>query len=124
MELVQFCWPRLSEEPVPCFGPKTQYAGKASLKFAKTHRAYKRSKIRAEGSYPSHTGANSMSNLKPELEHIKHHIKYPANKTQVLAACNNMTDVPSIDKEFVTKSLTDNNYKGPEDVVRALLNKV
>ena len=77
-----------------------------------------------EGSYPSHTGANSMSNLKTELEHIKHHIKYPANKTQVLAACNNMTDDPSIDKEFVTKSLTDNNYKGPEDVVRALLNKV
>jgi len=60
-----------------------------------------------------------MSNLKTELEHIKHHIKYPANKTQVLAACNNMTDVPSIDKEFVTKSLPDNNYKGPEDVVRA-----
>jgi hypothetical protein len=77
-----------------------------------------------EGSYPSHSAANSMSNLKTELEHIKHHIKYPANKTQVLAACNNMTDVPSIDKEFVTKSLTDNNYKGPEDVVRALLNKV
>jgi len=77
-----------------------------------------------EGSYPSHNVANSMSNLKTELEHIKHHIKYPANKTQVLAACNNMTDVPSIDKEFVTKSLTDNNYKGPEDVVRALLNKV
>jgi hypothetical protein len=77
-----------------------------------------------EGSYPSHIEANTMSNLKTELEHIKHHIKYPANKTQVLAACNNMTDVPSIDKEFVTKSLTDNNYKGPEDVVRALLNKV
>ena len=40
------------------------------------------------------------------------------------STCNNMTDVPSIDKEFVTKSLTDNNYKGPEDVVKALLNKV
>jgi hypothetical protein len=65
-----------------------------------------------------------MSNLKTELEHIKHHIKYPANKTQVLAACNNMTDVPSVDKEFVTKSLPDSNYKGPEDVVKALLNKV
>ncbi len=41
-----------------------------------------------------------MSNLKTELEHIKHHIKYPANKTQVLQACNNMTDVPSVDKEW------------------------
>ncbi len=36
---------------------------------------------------------DSMSNLKTELEHIKHHIKYPANKTQVLAACNNMSDL-------------------------------
>ena len=77
-----------------------------------------------EGSYPSHSAASSMSNLKTELEHIKHHIKYPANKTQVLAACNNMTYVPSVDKEFVTKSLSDSNYKGPEDVVKALLNKV
>src|SRR5205807_8300677 len=77
-----------------------------------------------EGSYPSRSMAGRMSNLKTELEHIKHHIKYPANKTQVMAACNNMSDVPSIDKDFVAKSLPDSNYKGPEDVVKALLNKV
>ena len=65
-----------------------------------------------------------MSNLKSELEHIKHHIKYPANKTQVVAACNNMSDVPTADKEFVSKSLPESNFKGPEDVVRALLTKV
>ena len=65
-----------------------------------------------------------MSNLKSELEHIKHHIKYPANKTQVVSACNNMSDVPSADKEFVSKSLPESNFKGPEDVVRALLTKV
>ena len=65
-----------------------------------------------------------MSNLKAELEHIKHHIKYPANKTQVVSACNNMSDVPSADKEFVSKSLPESNFKGPEDVVRALLTKV
>jgi len=65
-----------------------------------------------------------MSNLKTELEHIKRHIKYPANKTQVIAACNNMSDVPSVDKDFVSTSLPESNYKGPEDVVKALLNKV
>src|SRR5438067_11583908 len=65
-----------------------------------------------------------MSNLKTELEHIKHHIKYPANKTQVMAACNNMSDVPTIDKDFVAKSLPESNYKGPEDGVKAILNKV
>ncbi len=81
-------------------------------------------KGQAKSSYPLIGRRDFMSNLKTELEHIKHHIKYPANKTQVLAACNNMTDVPSVDKEFVTKSLPDSNYKGPEDVVKALLNKV
>jgi hypothetical protein len=35
-----------------------------------------------------------------------------------------MMDVPSADKEFVTKSLPEQTFKGPEDVVRALLNKV
>ncbi|HEY5620192.1 MAG TPA: hypothetical protein VIK88_00885 [Candidatus Bathyarchaeia archaeon] len=65
-----------------------------------------------------------MSNLKTELEHLKHHIKYPANKTQVIAACNNMMDVPSADKEWVTKSLPESNFKVPDDVVKALLNKV
>ena len=78
----------------------------------------------AEGSYRAHSRCEFMSNLKTELEHIKHHIKYPANKTQVMAACNNMSDVPSIDKDFVAKSLPESNYKGPEDVVKALLNKV
>jgi hypothetical protein len=73
---------------------------------------------------PLETKLAIMSNLKTELEHIKHHIKYPANKTQVMAACNNMSDVPSIDKDFVAKSLPESNYKGPEDVVKALLNKV
>ncbi len=65
-----------------------------------------------------------MSTLKTELEHIKHHIKYPANKAQVIATCNNMMDVPSADKEFVTKSLPEGSFKGPDDLVRALLNKV
>ncbi len=65
-----------------------------------------------------------MSTLKTELEHIKHHIKYPANKAQVIATCNNMMDVPSADKEFVTKSLPEGSFKGPDDLVKALLNKV
>jgi hypothetical protein len=62
-----------------------------------------------------------MSNLQEELEHIKNHIDYPATKQQVVAACGNMSDVPSDDKEFVSKSLPDQTFRGPEDVVNALL---
>ncbi len=80
--------------------------------------------IISKDSYPALSSSPFMSNLKAELEHIKHHIKYPANKTQVVSACNNMSDVPTADKEFVSKSLPESNFKGPEDVVRALLTKV
>ncbi|MDA4131089.1 MAG: DUF2795 domain-containing protein [Thaumarchaeota archaeon] len=64
-----------------------------------------------------------MSNLQEELGHIKNHIDYPATKQQVVEACNNMSDVPSDDKEWVSKSLPEQTYGGPEDVVNALLKK-
>lgn len=65
-----------------------------------------------------------MSTLKTELEHLKKHVQYPANRGQIVATCNNMMDVPSADKDWFSKSLPEGNYRGPEDVVRALLNKV
>jgi hypothetical protein len=64
-----------------------------------------------------------MSNLQEELGHIKNHVKYPASKQQVVAACNNMSDVPSGDKEFLSNSLPDQTFNKPEDVVNALLRK-
>jgi len=64
-----------------------------------------------------------MSNLQEELGHIKNHVTYPASKQQVVAACNNMSDVPSADKAFVSSSLPDQTFNKPEDVVNALLRK-
>jgi len=64
-----------------------------------------------------------MSNLQEELGHIKNHVTYPASKQQVVAACNNMSDVPSEDKTFVSSSLPDQTFNKPEDVVNALLRK-
>jgi len=57
VEFVQFYWPRFPEECVPRFGPKSQHTRKASLKFAKTHRAYERRKIRTEESDFSSTAS-------------------------------------------------------------------
>jgi hypothetical protein len=62
-----------------------------------------------------------MTNLQEELGHIKNHITYPASKQQVVAACNNMSDVPSEDRTWVSKSLPDQTFRAPEDVVTALL---
>jgi hypothetical protein len=64
-----------------------------------------------------------MTSLQEELGHIKNHIEYPASKQQVIEACNNMSDVPSVDKDWVSDNLPDQTYSAPEDVVTALLKK-
>ncbi len=65
-----------------------------------------------------------MSNLKTELEHLKKHVNYPADRQQVIAACNNMMDVDSEDRTWFTSALPDGNYSSADDVVKALLTKV
>ncbi len=65
-----------------------------------------------------------MSNLKTELEHLKKHVTYPANKQQVVAACNNMMDVPGDDRTWFSSTLPEGNYNNAEDILKALLTKV
>lgn len=65
-----------------------------------------------------------MSTLSDELSHLKNHVKYPASKQQVVATCNNMSDVPVADKDWFSKNLSDGNYRGADEVVSALLKKV
>ena len=65
-----------------------------------------------------------MSQMKTNLEHLKHHVKYPGNRAAIAATCNNMMDVPKEDRDWFTKSLPEGTYKSPDEVVKALLNKV
>jgi hypothetical protein len=65
-----------------------------------------------------------MSKLMDGLGHLKHHVQYPAGRAAVIAACNDMSDWDRADKEWFTKALPEGNYKGPTDVVNALLSKV
>ena len=65
----------------------------------------------------------SMSTLAQELAHLKNHVQYPASRTQVVQACNNMSDVPAPDKEWFEKNLPDGNYSSPADVVNALISQ-
>jgi len=67
---------------------------------------------------------NTMSTMAEELGHLKNHVKYPASRTQVVQACNNMSDVPSADKEWVQTNLPEGTYRSATDVVSALLTKV
>jgi len=65
-----------------------------------------------------------MGNLSAELGHLKSHVQYPANKAQVVAACNGMSDVPHEDREWFAKTLPEGTYKDANGVLAALLTKV
>jgi hypothetical protein len=65
-----------------------------------------------------------MSQFKENLSHLKNHVKYPANKQQLVAACNNMMDVQKDDRDWFGMNLPQGNYNNAEDVLRALLAKV
>jgi len=73
---------------------------------------------------PSPTTTSTTSQTKTNLEHLKHHVKYPTDKKGLVAACNNMMDVPEGDRAWMTKTIPEGTYRGPEDVMKALLAKV
>lgn len=62
--------------------------------------------------------------LAEELGHLKNHVKYPANRAQVVAACNNMSDMHATNAAWFEANLPEGNYNGPHEVLGALLKKV
>jgi hypothetical protein len=64
------------------------------------------------------------ASLAEELGHLKNHVKYPASRAQVVAACNQMSDTHPGNGDWVSKNLPEGTYKAPSDVLNALLTKV
>jgi hypothetical protein len=62
-----------------------------------------------------------MSKLAQELGHLKNHVTYPASRSQVVAACSDMSDLPAEDRDWVAKNLPEGNYRTPAEVMTALL---
>ena len=69
------------------------------------------------------TQERGMSTLAEELGHLKNHVKYPADKQQVVSACNDMSDAPEADRKWVSQSLPEGTYRSADEVVGALLKK-
>ncbi|MGD0478471.1 MAG: hypothetical protein ABSB29_09955 [Nitrososphaerales archaeon] len=59
-----------------------------------------------------------------ELGHLKHHVQYPASRSQVVAACNNMSDVSEGNRDWFSKNLPEGTYKNATEIMGALLTKV
>lgn len=54
------------------------------------------------------------------IMHLKEHMTYPANKAQLVAACNNMSDFSEEDKKSFAEKLPEGNYNSADEVIQAL----
>jgi hypothetical protein len=70
------------------------------------------------------TQAQTTGSMRTNLEHLKRHIQYPADRKALVTACNNMSDVPEGDKRWFEQNLPEGTYRTPEDVVKAVMAKV
>ena len=65
-----------------------------------------------------------MGGVEASLSHLKNDVEYPASAETIMAACNNMSDVPADDKEFFANNLPAGTYSGPDQVINAVLEKI
>jgi len=61
-----------------------------------------------------------MNVRKEVVEHLQKHIVYPANKAQIIEACNKMMDVSQEDKKWFEKNLPEWSYRNAGEVIRAI----
>lgn len=54
------------------------------------------------------------------MDHLKNHQKYPANKTQLVAECNNLSDFTPEDKKWFADHLPERTYNSAEEVMKVL----
>lgn len=52
--------------------------------------------------------------------HIREHVTYPSNKSELVAACNQMSDIPEAERNWFAQELPEGNYASPEEVINAL----
>jgi len=52
--------------------------------------------------------------------HIQQHVKYPIDKRDFMASCENLGHVPADTREWVAKTLPDRTYRSAEDIYHAL----
>ncbi len=52
--------------------------------------------------------------------HIREHMDYPGTKADLVARCNDMSDVPAEEREWFIANLPDGTYNSADEVLQAL----
>jgi hypothetical protein len=72
----------------------------------------------------SASGATATAPSKPEtakaIAHLKEHVKYPANRATVLAACADTPEFTSAEKKWFSDNLPDKTFGSADEVVASL----
>jgi hypothetical protein len=62
----------------------------------------------------------SLSSRAEILAHVREHAKYPFTKSELIAFCAGMSDVPKAEREWVEQNLPDRTYSTADEVIRSL----
>jgi len=73
---------------------------------------------------PAPTTATATAPAKPDgavaIKHLKEHVKYPASRAAVLAACADTPEFSAEEKKWFADTLPERTYSSAEEVARAL----
>jgi hypothetical protein len=54
------------------------------------------------------------------IKHMREHVKYPATRDAILAACADTPEFSAAEKSWFAKNLPPGEYKSADDVIKAL----
>ena len=73
-----------------------------------------------QASTPTATVASSRPDAAKAVKHMKDHVKYPASRAAILAACADTPEFTSEEKKWISDNLPERTYASADDVVAAL----
>jgi hypothetical protein len=65
-------------------------------------------------------GAGTKPDAAKAKTHLADHVKYPATRADILAACADTPEFTTAEKEWISNKLPEGDYKTADEAVRAL----
>lgn len=61
-----------------------------------------------------------MMNKEELMRHLREDQKYPANKVEIMAECDNLSDVSEEDRKMMRENLPEGTYSSADEVMKAV----